>query len=165
LVIRHRPRSAYLSPQSSGYPRGGERAPDAGAVLHLRIQGWESALTRQIDFAGKSGTIYRYTELDEQRPLPPAGANYVIAEVSDRGLAIVYAGETDNLARADWRGPLSQAREHYERLEVLTRLNVRSAVRNEELDDIIRQHFPPMNPQSEDARTQASAPESRPDAG
>jgi len=102
-------------------------------------------LTRQIDFAGKSGTIYRYTELDEARPLPPAGANFIVAEVTDKGLSIVFAGETDNLAKGDWRSPLSEARDRFKRVEVLTRLNVRSAVRVDEQTDLIRQHAPVMN--------------------
>lgn len=102
-------------------------------------------MTRQIDFAGKSGTIYRYTELDEGRPLPPAGANFVLAQVTDKGLSIVFAGETDNLAKGDWRSPLAEARDRFKRVEVLTRLNVRSAVRVDEQSDLIRQHAPVMN--------------------
>ncbi|MFN3522708.1 MAG: hypothetical protein ACK4YQ_10705 [Phenylobacterium sp.] len=109
-------------------------------------------MTRQIDFAGKSGTIYRYTSLDEQRPTPPAGANFVVAEISDKGVSIVFAGETDNLARGDWRSALEEARERYERVEVLTRLNVRSAVRREELADLAEQHQPPMNPVEDQER-------------
>lgn len=103
-------------------------------------------MTRQIDFAGKSGTIYRYTQLDESRPLPPAGANFVVAEVADKGMTIVFAGETDNLAGGDWRGPLADARARFKRVEVLTRLNVRSAVRIAELTDLVQQHAPVMNP-------------------
>jgi len=124
-------------------------------------------LTRQIDFAGKSGTIYRYTELDESRPLPPAGANFVLAEVTDRGVGIVYVGETDNLAKGEWRSRLAEARERYKRVEVLTRLNVRSAVRQTELEDLTEQHRPPMNPasagqgaaQPADAESSAGDPE------
>ncbi|WP_374569869.1 hypothetical protein [Phenylobacterium sp.] len=119
-------------------------------------------MTRQIDFAGKSGTIYRYTQLDEARPLPPAGANYVLADVADR-VVILFAGETDNLAKGDWRSPLVEARERYDRVEVLTRLNVRSAVRVQEQEDIIRQHQPEMNAPLESPP--ADEPEAPPAAG
>lgn len=110
-----------------------------------RIQGWESALTRQVDFAGKSGTIYRYSQLEENRPQPPAGANYVIAKIAGRSATILYAGETDNLSKGEWRGRLAEAREQGERVHVMTRLNVRSAVRQAEAADLIEHHQPPMN--------------------
>jgi hypothetical protein len=110
-----------------------------------RAQGWESALTRQIDFTGKSGTVYRYTALDEGRALPPAGANYLIVEDAQGETRILFAGETDNLSRSDWRGPLAQARARHEGAEVLTRLNVRGAVRQAERDDLIEAHLPAMN--------------------
>jgi hypothetical protein len=102
-------------------------------------------LSRQIEFAGKSGARYRYTTLDEERFLPPAGANFVIAHVTDEGMAIVFAGETDNLASRAWRERLDEARILYGAVEVLTRLNVKSAVRREEQTDMIEEHHPPMN--------------------
>ena len=67
-------------------------------------------MTRQIDLAGASGTRYRYSPLDENRFLPPAGANYVIAELTNTGANVVYAGETDNLASQTWRVDLENAR-------------------------------------------------------
>jgi hypothetical protein len=102
-------------------------------------------LTRQIDFTGKSGTIYRYTALDEGRALPPAGANYLIVEDAGAGATILFAGETDNLSRSDWRAPLAQARAQHKDAEVLTRLNVRGAVRQAEQADLIEAYTPLMN--------------------
>lgn len=102
-------------------------------------------MTRQIDFTGKSGTVYRYSGLDESRTSPPAGANYLIVEQTASGTSILFAGETDNLSRSDWRGPLAEARGRHERAEVLTRLNVRSAVRQAEQADLIEAYSPPMN--------------------
>ena len=52
-------------------------------------------MTRQIDFAGASGSVYRYSSIEEERHLPPAGANYVIAQVQDQAARILFAGETD----------------------------------------------------------------------
>jgi len=102
-------------------------------------------LARQIDIAGKSGTIYRYTELDEVRPQAPAGANYIVTAATDRGEGVVFVGETDNLSRGDWRGPLTEARARFEDVRILTRLNVRSAVRQTETSDLIDHHRPTLN--------------------
>jgi uncharacterized protein related to proFAR isomerase len=103
------------------------------------------ALNRQIEFAGKSGARYRYTPLEEDRFVPPAGANYVIAELTPEGPRLVYAGETDNLAKQAWRNALEEARKIKPDAKVLTRLNVTRAVREAERADLVEQHQPPMN--------------------
>lgn len=103
-------------------------------------------MTRQIEIAGKSGNRYRYTALEEDRILPPAGANYVIVKPSGQGIEILFAGETDSLARTAWRDYLAKAKDVYgSEADVLTRLNVRSAVRLAEQEDVIEEHQPPMN--------------------
>jgi len=102
-------------------------------------------LTRQIELAGKSGVRYRYTPLEEDRFLPPAGANYVIARETPEGPEIIYAGETDNLANQTWRAPLEEARRNFAEAKVLTRLNVTRAVREAERADLVEQYQPPMN--------------------
>ena len=102
-------------------------------------------LTRPIELAGKSGARYRYMPLEEERFLPPAGANFVIAEQTAEGLKVVYAGETDNLANQTWRTPLEKARKTYGEAKILTRLNVTRAVREAERLDLIEQHQPPLN--------------------
>jgi len=99
-----------------------------------------------FEFIGKSGARYRYTTLEEDRFLPPAGANFVIAQMADDGPTVVLAGETDNMSARVWRERLDEARSRFGgEVVVLTRLNVRSVVRREELDDMIAQHQPPMN--------------------
>lgn len=108
-------------------------------------EGWRVALTRQIEIAGKSGARYRYTPLEEDRFVPPAGANYIIAELTPEGPSIVYAGETDNLANQAWRSALEEARKTYAKAKVLTRLNVTRAVREAERADLVEQYQPPMN--------------------
>jgi hypothetical protein len=102
-------------------------------------------LSRQIEFAGKSGARYRYMPLDEGRFVPPAGANYIIAELTPDGPSVVYAGETDNLANQAWRAALEEARKTYAQAKVLTRLNVTRAVREAERADLVEQYHPPMN--------------------
>ena len=102
-------------------------------------------MPRQIDFAGKSGTVYRYTILEEDRALPPAGANYVIAKLEDRQAQIVFAGQTDNLSAGAWKTRFEEARKAHGATDILTRLNVRAIVRQQEQDDLIEAHRPPMN--------------------
>lgn len=102
-------------------------------------------MTRQIDLPGKSGALYRYASLEEKRFLPPAGANFVIAEMKGSEAHIVYVGETDNLAEQSWREPLERARQSYAKAQVLTRLNVTRAVRLAEQADLVEQHQPPLN--------------------
>lgn len=103
-------------------------------------------MTRPIDLAGASGAHYRYIPIDENRFLPPAGANFVIAEMTDEGdLRVVYVGETDNLAAQAWRAALERARGEYAQATVLTRLNVTRAVREAERIDLIEHYHPPLN--------------------
>ena len=102
-------------------------------------------MARQIDFAGKSGSVYRYNTLEEDRFLPPVGANYVIAQITERGAALLFAGETENLSARDWQDVLQAAKGQFEHAEVLTRLNVRSAIRMAEREDLIAAHTPPLN--------------------
>ena len=103
-------------------------------------------MSRQIELAGASGVRYRYTSMDENRFLPPAGANFVIAKVTKEGAEVVFAGETDNLASQSWRAPLEKARAASgEGATVLTRLNVTRAVREAERQDLLQQYNPPMN--------------------
>ncbi len=102
-------------------------------------------MTQQFDLAGASGARYRYSTVDDTKFLPPAGANYVIAEVTPLGATVVYAGETDNLASQTWRADLEKARRKYAAATVLTRLNVTRAVREAERADLIDNYHPPMN--------------------
>lgn len=102
-------------------------------------------MTRQIDLAGKSGARYRYAPLDEDRFLAPSGANFVIAEDTDDGLSIIYAGETENLANRGWSSLLDQARGDHPGAYLLTRLNVTRSIRVSEQADIVALHAPAMN--------------------
>jgi hypothetical protein len=103
-------------------------------------------LARQIDFAGKSGAVYRYNTLEEDRFLPPVGANYIIARITARGADLLFAGETESLAARDWQSALEAAHGQFGgEAEVLTRLNVRSAIRKAEREDLIEAHAPPLN--------------------
>lgn len=124
----------------------GQHRHGAGREVEARaIPGWRVALSRQYEIAGKSGARYRYTSFEEDRFLPPAGANFVIAKITKEGPTVVYAGETDNLANQSWRTALEKARAEYGDAAILTRLNVTRAVREAERTDLIAEHEPPMN--------------------
>lgn len=120
-------------------------APSVGRAEDRSVQGWRVSLSRQYELAGKSGARYRYMSFEEDRFLPPAGANFVIARLTKDGATVVYAGETDNLASQSWRKTLEKARETYRDAAILTRLNVTRAVREAERVDLIAEHQPPMN--------------------
>jgi len=125
---------------------GGQHHHRAGQEAETRaIPGWRVSLSRQYEIAGKSGARYRYTSFEEDRFLPPAGANFVIAKITKEGPTVVYAGETDNLANQSWRTALEKARAEYGDAAMLTRLNVTRAVREAERADLIEQYHPPMN--------------------
>ena len=120
-------------------------ARSLGRAEDRSVQGWRVSLSRQYEIAGKSGARYRYNAFEEDRFLPPAGANFVIARLTKEGATVVYAGETDNLASQSWRKTLDKARETYRDAAILTRLNVTRAVREAERVDLIAEHQPPMN--------------------
>ena len=124
----------------------GQHHNRAGQQAEARvIPGWRVSLTRQYELAGKSGARYRYSSFEEDRFLPPAGANFVIARITADGPNLIYAGETDNLASQSWRAALEKARATYADAAILTRLNVTRAVREAERSDLIDQYQPPMN--------------------
>lgn len=101
-------------------------------------------MTRQIDFAGKSGTLYRYKALEEMRPVPPGGANFVYVKWDGDVPKIVYAGETDSLHRSVFE-TWDDAQKGHGATEIFARLNITGAVRRGEHQDIVAQHRPPMN--------------------
>ena len=102
-------------------------------------------LARQIDFVGKSGTLYRYSVHDLSRAVPTAGANYVIAATTKTVASVLFVGETENLASRDWQRHLDRAQSQDRDAELLIRLNVRSAVRKLECEDMIAAYTPALN--------------------
>ncbi|MDO9222647.1 MAG: hypothetical protein Q7U20_02930 [Caulobacter sp.] len=101
-------------------------------------------MTRHLDLAGQSGTLYRYKTLEEMRPVPPGGANFVYVKWVGDDPKIVYAGETDSLHRSVFE-TWDEAQKGYGATEIFARLNITGVVRRAEHDDIVAQHEPPMN--------------------
>lgn len=102
-------------------------------------------MNSRIVFAGRSGAEYSYTPLTPQERLRPVAGNYVLARLNGNRGEIVAAGETDNLSRMDWRDLLERGRMLHGATDILVRLNVRSAIRRDELEDLLAAHQPPMS--------------------
>ncbi|MDX9998295.1 MAG: hypothetical protein WCY15_01710 [Phenylobacterium sp.] len=102
-------------------------------------------MSRRIVFAGRSGAEYSYSPLTPQERLRPIAGNWVVVRTGGPKSQILAAGETDNLARMPWEPLLMRAVEDHGEAEVLIRLNVRSAIRREELEDLIAAHRPPLS--------------------
>ena len=114
-------------------------------------------MTRHLDLPGQSGTTYRYKTLDDLRPVPPGGANFVYVKWDKETPVIVYAGETDSLHRSVFE-TWDDAQKGYGATEIFARLNITGVVRRAEHDDIVGQHQPPMNAEtvSQPGRRKAS---------
>lgn len=102
-------------------------------------------MSRRFVFRGASGAEYSYTPLTPQERLRPLAGNYVIARVSAFEAVVVAAGETDNLSKMPWQEMMNRAVILHGATDILVRLNVRGAIRREELDDLMAAHQPAMD--------------------
>lgn len=104
-------------------------------------------MARTFDFTGKSGQRYRYTLLEGQT-IWPSGGNYIYAKTGKTGPKVIFAGETESLFRG-YASRLDEAKSAHGATDVYLRLNITGAVRRAEMEDIIEEHHPPMNPDPE----------------
>lgn len=102
-------------------------------------------MTAQIEFRGKSGAAYRYSDLQSGRLLPGTAGNYVFVRDAAEGAVLLYAGETNDLLTGMDDG-WSEAVSQHAATHRLMRLNVSSQTRRAEQEDLIQAHNPPMNP-------------------
>ncbi|HEY9219306.1 MAG TPA: hypothetical protein VIO94_14750 [Phenylobacterium sp.] len=102
-------------------------------------------MNRRIIIAGASGAEYTYSPLTPQERLRPVAGNYVVVNLRGARATVIAAGETDNLSKTPWQDVMSRAVLLHEATDILVRLNVRSAIRREELDDLVEAHQPPMS--------------------
>jgi len=101
-------------------------------------------MAEYLDVTGSSGTHYRYA--GEQLQLSPMGGNYVlIRDLPDGGWEMICAGETENLSRGAPVRKGQATADHGPNVKLYTRLNISSAVRRSELQDIIEAYQPVMN--------------------
>jgi len=101
-------------------------------------------MNTQIDLRGASGAVYRYRVDNPARPADAAGGLFVYVRRTDDALEVLYAGETDSLARAEFE-QWPRAVAEYGATHLMTRLHVSSAARSQELDDLIDALKPVMN--------------------
>lgn len=104
-------------------------------------------MARTFDFTGKSGQRYRYTLLDGQT-IWPSGGNYLYVKQAKTGPKVLFAGETESLFRG-YRSRWDEAHDQHGATDIYLRLNITGAVRRAEMEDIIAEHRPPMNPEPE----------------
>jgi hypothetical protein len=111
-------------------------------------------MARTFDFTGKSGQRYRYTLLEGQT-IWPSGGNYIYVKTLKAGPKVIFCGETESLFRG-YASRLDEAKSAHGATDVYLRLNITGAVRRAEMEDIIEEHRPPMNPLPEPAPRSAS---------
>jgi hypothetical protein len=110
----------------------------------VSAQGWESALPRDLDFTGESGTVYRYQVHQDDRTASPAGGNFLYVKMEDATIFVIFAGETESLYKG-LREQWSVAREQHGANAILMRLNVTGDVRRAEQADLVAKYRPVMN--------------------
>lgn len=94
-----------------------------------------------LDLQGASGAIYRFRLWPAGRPHRAVAGNYVVAQVTDDGLKVVFAGTSADLSTVRTSGRAAQRGERY----VFTRLNVARERRAAEHADIVAHHRPPTS--------------------
>jgi hypothetical protein len=98
----------------------------------------------QIDCRCQSGEYVRFALFKEGRPLSPMAGNYMYVREEGETLAVLYLGETDNLAQhAQERW--GDAVDHFGANGIYTRLNITAAQRQREQVELMRTYTPPMN--------------------
>jgi hypothetical protein len=105
-------------------------------------------MNTQIDLRGASGACYRFRLDNPARPANAAGGVFVFVREDEGALDVIYAGETDSLARADF-GRWGEAVDRYGAVHLFTRLHVCSGRRGQELEDLVGALKPVMNGGSE----------------
>lgn len=96
-----------------------------------------------IDIRGASGALYRYQLAERARPRTAVSGTYLYVR-DGKQPQIVYAGQALNLSEeAPELWP--KASSEFGATHLYTRLNVASAAREAELEDLLAAETPPMN--------------------
>ena len=101
-------------------------------------------MKEQIEFKGASGAAYRFRLAENGDPKTTISGNFIYVKEADRQPEVVYAGATTNLAsgvREKW----DEAVKQHGATHIYTRLNIASAARSQELEDIVSGLHPVMN--------------------
>ena len=97
-----------------------------------------------IEFTGASGAAYRFRLAENGDPKTTISGNFIYVRAADANPTVVYAGATTNLAsgvREKWE----EAVKEHGATHIYTRLNIASAARTQELEDIVQALHPVMN--------------------
>jgi hypothetical protein len=97
-----------------------------------------------IEFKGASGAAYRFRLAENGDPKTTISGNFIYVRAVDANPTVVYAGATTNLAsgvREKWE----EAVKEHGATHIYTRLNIASAARQQELEDIVQGLHPVMN--------------------
>jgi hypothetical protein len=104
-------------------------------------------MDRQIDLRGRSGALYRFREVEGTQVRTPTGGDFAYVAVRDDIPEVVYVGATPSLsagAHERWGEAVSR----HGATHLFVRLNVSSATRDRELQDLVEGLRPPMNAMS-----------------
>jgi hypothetical protein len=104
----------------------------------------EGEVRDQIDCQLASGEYLRFGLCKDGRPLSPMGGNYLYVKDQPDGPQVIFAGQTDNLAQ-NAQSRWAEAKAGYEVDGLYTRLNITTAVRRREHQDLLTALDPPMN--------------------
>jgi hypothetical protein len=97
----------------------------------------------QIEFKGASGAAYRFRIAENGDPKTTISGNFIYVREAAQP-EVVYVGATTNLAsgvREKW----DEASKDHGATHIYTRLNVASAARTQEVEDIVAALHPVMN--------------------
>lgn len=91
-----------------------------------------------FDVKGASGESYRFRACAARESLPHVGGNYVFLRESGEGPVLLVVGLTEDLTYAgpEWERALRRDKS----TRLFTRLNVSSAIRRAEHEDIVALH-------------------------
>ena len=93
-------------------------------------------MSGRIEFTGASGRVYSFFRSDEDADARPIGVTYLIVAKEAGAWLVLGVGHTANLAERSWATELAQARAAHPDAELLVRLNVSRAIRQEEAADL-----------------------------
>lgn len=94
-------------------------------------------MSGRIEFIGASGRVYSFFRSDEAAAPRPIGVTYVIAAREAATWLVLAVGHTNNLAERSWASELAHARAAHPAAELLVRLNVSRAIREDEAADLV----------------------------
>ena len=101
-------------------------------------------MKEQIEFHTRSGKQFRFALFQGREPLIGRSGNFVYVRLAGAKPEVIYAGETDDLAKHAhdlW----AEAQREFGEVALYTRLNISSSQRRREHAELLDAYAPPMN--------------------